>query len=207
VPAGRYGNFLSYLKKEVSRDRARARRSVALARSGSATIIRGWSKYGHVLQYPDYFFRKELRDAYALFIHNLCRWDWFCTMTWRDLVHPESALKFFKVFVNRLNTKIWGRHYYRHDTLGVFCCIAIEKQLRQVLHIHTLICGVPMNISYTDFALWWQRRQGSCEITPYDSNRDAGQYLSKYVAKDSEIEFYGNTKMVDYYEVPDFLFR
>jgi hypothetical protein len=169
--------------------------------------MRDLSKDIHVLTRPDYFDRKDLRDAYALFIHNLCMWDWFCTMTFKDLVHPESAMKSLKVFVHRLNRSIWGHNYYKCNNLGVFCCIAIEKQLRQVLHLHTLICGVPMNIRYTDFALWWQRRQGSCQITPYDSNRDAGQYLSKYVAKDSEIEFYGNTKMVEYYEVPDFLFR
>lgn len=161
----------------------------------------------HVLTRPDYFDRIELRNAYADFINHLCTWDWFCTMTWKSLVHPESALKLFYLFVHRLNKKIWGNRYYKGKDLGVFCCIAVEKQFRQVLHIHSLISGVPNNILYTDHALWWQRKAGSCEIEHYNYSRDAGSYLSKYVAKDAEVEFYGNISMVTNYEVPELLMR
>lgn len=161
----------------------------------------------HILQYPDYFYRQELRNEYAEFIKNLCAWDWFCTMTWQSLVHPESALKLFHMFVHKLNKRVYGNRYYLKEGLGVFCCIAIEMQLRQVLHIHSLVAGVSRNISFTEFAQWWQNRAGSCNIDAYDSNRDAGQYLSKYVAKSSEIEFYGNTKQVTACEVPELLFR
>jgi hypothetical protein len=49
--------------------------------------------------------RQALRDAWIAFLGRW-EWEWFCTFTFRDLVHPEAADKRFRV--------LFGHHWHKH---------------------------------------------------------------------------------------------
>jgi hypothetical protein len=42
-------------------------------------------------------------------------WEWFCTLTFRECVHPEAADKQFRVFVMRLNRARYSRRWLKHS--------------------------------------------------------------------------------------------
>src|SRR5262245_36635738 len=52
--------------------------------------------------------RQALRDAWIALLGRW-EWEWFCTFTFRDLVHPEAADKRFRVFVSQANRVLADR--------------------------------------------------------------------------------------------------
>jgi hypothetical protein len=46
--------------------------------------------------------REGLRDAWIALLGRW-EWEWFCTFTFRDLVHPEAADKRFRVLLSQAN--------------------------------------------------------------------------------------------------------
>jgi len=52
--------------------------------------------------------RAGLRDAWIALLGRW-EWEWFCTFTFRDLVHPEAADKRFRVLISQANRVLYGR--------------------------------------------------------------------------------------------------
>jgi hypothetical protein len=46
--------------------------------------------------------RQAHRDAWIDFLGRW-EWEWFCTFTFRDMVHPEAADKRFRVLISQAN--------------------------------------------------------------------------------------------------------
>jgi hypothetical protein len=49
------------------------------------------------------------QDACVIFLR---RWWWklFCTFTFGDIIHPESADKCFRLFISMVNRECYGAH-------------------------------------------------------------------------------------------------
>jgi hypothetical protein len=154
----------------------------------------------------DYYVRLNLKREWADFLYSLNGlWDWYGHLTFKDPVYPESADKLFNVFMNKLNREIHGKRFKDIPATGVLWAKAIEKQKRDVLHFHFLCGGIPNWVQRTDYWQWWFDHAGRNEIVPYEKERGAGYYMSKYVGKEGEIEIGGNTKLIDYLEVQESL--
>jgi hypothetical protein len=51
--------------------------------------------------------RAALRDAWIALLGRW-EWEWFCTFTFRDMVHPEAADKRFRVLLSQANRVLFG---------------------------------------------------------------------------------------------------
>ena len=76
--------------------------------------------------------RAALRDAWIAFLGRW-EWEWFCTFTFRDLVHPEAADKRFRVFISQANRVLFGIRWSKHER-GLRWVRALEYQKRDVIH-------------------------------------------------------------------------
>lgn len=117
-------------------------------------------------------------------------WDWFCTLTFRESVHPERAAKVFRMWTCEINRDIYGRRW-REKNLGIYWVKALEYQRRGVIHFHTLMSGRGANLNQQakrfKYMQRWDQLAGFAKIEP---PRDGAvvNYVSKYVAKGGEIE-------------------
>jgi hypothetical protein len=84
--------------------------------------------------------REALRDAWIALLGRW-EWEWFCTFTFRDLVHPEAADKRFRVLISQANRVLWGVRWYQRRQ-GLRWVRALEYQKRDVIHYHALLAGV-----------------------------------------------------------------
>ncbi len=151
----------------------------------------------------DYRDRLTLKRAWGDYLNTL-PWDLFVTLTSEDPIHPESLDKLSNQIIHKLNRGIYGQNYYKIPNVGVLVAKAIEMQKRDVLHSHMLIAGVPKHFYRKD--LWrfiWEKKGCVNKVEQYDSRLGAGYYLSKYVAKEANIEMYGNTSLVAHVAVPE----
>jgi hypothetical protein len=145
---------------------------------------------------PDGCYPKQwLRQKWGDFLYGL-PWDWFVTITSKEPLHPETLDKLSNQLIHKLNRDIYGQTYYKKPNVGVLVAKAIEMQKRDVLHCHMLIAGVPTNFYRKEYWSWlWHKKGCVNKIEAYDKDRGAGYYLSKYVAKEANIEMYGNTSL------------
>jgi hypothetical protein len=131
--------------------------------------------------------------------------QWFVTFTFREEVHPERAIKCFRLWQNRLSLYLFGRDAERRGR-RVFYVVAHEYQKRGVLHFHALI-GSDMQLDQRikwDPALapwsrlyWeemWFELAGICRIESIRIAEFASRYVSKYVAKGGQIDVSENLK-------------
>lgn len=89
-----------------------------------------------------------------------------------------------------INETLYGRRY-REKQQGVWAVRASEYQKRGVLHYHVLMGGgvrTLRRLSWGD--LWQEIGGGFAQVLPYDRNRGAVQYLTKYAVKGGEIDFF-----------------
>lgn len=135
------------------------------------------------------------------------RFEWFVTFTFRDEVHPENADKAFRVWIRLLNEFLHGRRASASTAKQVFWVRALEWQKRGVIHFHALIGDtqpIADRIAFgTDKAdksclLFWCERwfsmAGICRIEAIKSDDAVYEYVSKYIAKDGEIDVSANLK-------------
>jgi hypothetical protein len=131
-----------------------------------------------------------LQEAWTEFLSRW-QWDWFCTLTFRDQVHPEAADKRFRVFVSQINRQLFGVRWAKHQK-GVRWVRAMEKQRRDVIHYHALLGGGGLSdlrrLSWMDR---WNELAGYARIEqPRDGNA-VRSYCAKYVIKGGEIDIGG----------------
>ena len=147
-------------------------------------------------------YKDKLSQAYGDFINSLGErigFSWFCTFTFKEPVHPESATKRFNRFIHKLNRKIYGCRYYKRKGQGVQWVKALEYQKRGVLHFHCLIASIPdtWNKSLKDLRrlAWmdiWFKSNGIARIVQYDKTKGASYYLGKYIYKGGELDYSSN---------------
>lgn len=147
----------------------------------------------------------QLQEAWADFVNDF-PWQWFVTLTFRDEVHPEKAMKLFRVWIRALNYYLFGKSATRKGR-SVYYVVAHEYQKRGVLHFHALIGA---DIALTEritfggdksdlgcLMYWnelWYSMAGICRVEEIKSKEAVANYISKYVIKDGQIDVSANLK-------------
>ena len=132
--------------------------------------------------------RQALRDAWIALLGRW-EWEWFCTFTFRDLVHPEAADKRFRVLISQANRVLYGHRWHKKGE-GIRWVRALEYQKRDVIHYHALFAGVQdlRRLTWMDS---WHELAGYARIEPIESTAAVSRYVSKYVVKGGEIDLGG----------------
>lgn len=155
------------------------------------------------------FFRPagDLSDAWRDFLVQF-PWEWFCTLTFRDEIHPEAASKAFRYWVALINKDIFGNNWRRARRArgGLHWVCALEWQKRGVLHFHALVGGDRSVTGYAEDSLYvadrqhwsreWDRIAGFAKLDLIDDQAHAVHgYVSKYVAKGGQIDLSPNVEV------------
>ena len=130
----------------------------------------------------------SLKDAWIKLIRRIEPFQWFCTFTFREEVHPEQADRRYKRFIHQVNEYYFGKRY-REKGLGCYHVRALEMQKRGVIHFHSLIGGAIKPEHRFYFMEFWNRDNGFARIFPYISAR-APAYVRKYVSKGGQIDIF-----------------
>lgn len=133
--------------------------------------------------------RNAVQQAYGDWLAQF-RWQWFCTLTFRDPPHPETAEKRFGYWVHRLNQTLYGRRYKRHHQ-GIYWVLALEYHKSGVIHFHALLGDqedLNVRLLRIDAAALWVELAGFAKIDPIDEKLVAvTRYVSKYVTKGGDL--------------------
>lgn len=106
---------------------------------------------------------------------NRYNWDWFATLTFRDLPKSFAA-------VNQVKKWLTAIQKDEKRAIGYFMATEWFKT-RECPHFH-LLMG---NLEDVRRDKWWQvwfTWYGRNRILPYDKEKGAGYYLTKYVIKE-----------------------
>lgn len=137
------------------------------------------------------------RQAWGEFLSRY-EWEWFVTLTFVIDVHPEEALKKFRVWVSMINRLLYGPRWAKKAHGGVYWVCSIEYQKRGVIHFHALMIGV-RELRRLDWMDAWHNldeKTGFARIEVPRNNVATSSYVSKYLAKDGEVFFSDNLKDV-----------
>lgn len=142
-------------------------------------------------------------------------WQWFCTFTFREKygkdreakidslpwdqkmklgmpipIHPEAADKLFRLWISKLNRHLYGPRWSKKGK-GVYWVRALERTKRGIIHFHALLADEKnLNFSASRYQ-WrneWYQIGGIAHIEEPASVDHCSRYVSKYVAKEGEIE-------------------
>jgi len=132
---------------------------------------------------------KDIREAWCGFLGQW-DWQWFCTLTFRDVVHPESADKSFRYFTSKLNRQLYGPRWFRKAHGGIPWVRALEYQRRGVIHFHALFADVEgvRRLSWMDE---WDHIAGYARIEAIKDKWRVRRYVTKYCLKEGEIKLGG----------------
>jgi len=135
--------------------------------------------------YLDYTGKQEIAQAYVGWLAAAASWRSFITLTYRDPVHPELAMRHIRQIMRRLNEDLYGNRYRRKVGHSYFSyVIGIEYQKRDVLHFHML---VDQYVNYDLLHKYWGNAHGFVWIEPITDFIGALKYVTKYVFKDGTI--------------------
>jgi hypothetical protein len=132
----------------------------------------------------------SLADTWGTFLEPY-DWDWFCTLTFKDCTHPESAGKVYDNWIHALNRDAYGQGYWKDKTKGVFYARGTEWQRRGVIHYHALIGGIPDFVRISKYVNWWKAHVApQVTIDKYDRKKGGRFYMAKsaYTFKRGEID-------------------
>jgi hypothetical protein len=123
-------------------------------------------------------------------------WEWFANFTFIEDLHPEAALKKFKVWVSMLNRRLYGPRWAKKSHGGVYWVLAVEYQKRSVIHFHVLPIGIGTQDQFHWMKRWenLDRKTGFARIYPVENIEKVSRYLCKYVPKGGEVYFSDNLK-------------
>ena len=150
---------------------------------------------------PEYAKTSDLRQAWVDLLGEF-HWDLFGTLTFRNDTHPEAALKLFRLFISQLNRKLYGPRWSKHGK-GIGYCVAMERQLRGVLHLHCLLAEPELtrllkSSWFKENGHWanalneaWNELAGFARIEPIKAAALVAGYVAKYVIKGGEIDLGG----------------
>ena len=149
-----------------------------------------WAGMDNLADYPKYREKLELCHSWTRWLAQY-DWQWFATLTFREAVHPEAARKKFGRFIHGINRKLYGRKYHRVPN-HIYWVVALEYQKRGVLHFHALLGAdrdLNTQLRRKEQEERWNELAGFATIYPIDKRLTVvTRYVSKYVAKDGELE-------------------
>lgn len=123
-----------------------------------------------------------LREVWAEWL-NEWDWEWFVTLTFKEEVGIMKAERLWRRWVRELNEAL-------DDRVGYFRVMEWQKN-RKVPHFHALM----LNLHGARRLTWmdrWNALAGYARIWPYQKDKGADHYLSKYVIKSlADYEFGG----------------
>jgi hypothetical protein len=106
--------------------------------------------------------------------------------------HPEKEDKLYRLWINKLNTKLFGRRWYRRHWQGVLWVRATEKHRSGKHHFHALVAAPQLEderrLAWMDS---WNELAGFARIYPPKQQEAVVAYCAKYVSKDGELELGG----------------
>ena len=105
---------------------------------------------------------------------NRYNWDWFATLTFKDLPKTYTAH-------NRLNR--WLNTLERQEKRKIGYYKGMEFTKQGVPHFHLLMGNVE-GVRRDKYWELWFTQNGRARILPYDPKLGPGYYLTKYVVKD-----------------------
>jgi hypothetical protein len=128
--------------------------------------------------------RAMLPDAYGEFLSKLAEWDWFVTITFRDILPRDLAIARVQEWLADIQAQVGGKQ--------IGWILAEEfGRIGGRYHCHMLVTGAGKERR----KFWWSeafRRFGRSEIRPFDPQKAAAFYAAKYAAKQlGEIQFGG----------------
>jgi len=151
---------------------------------------------------------RVIKKAWVEWIVNAKEWRTFLTLTYRNEVSRETALRDWRFLVRCLNRDLLGKHYTQKVGHSYFSyVVALEYQQRGVLHFHGLV-DKPLNFEKVHRV--WNRINGFVWISQIKSRIGTVEYICKYLTKGGDlIPFYSNKnfdvkKFVD--EIPAWYF-
>lgn len=115
---------------------------------------------------------ENLRENWVKFL-NQWDWEWFVTLTFADDISVHTAGVRFKRWFRMLNRR-------RDNQVGYFMATEWHKN-RKVPHFHLLMLGVGNSRRLTWMDKWYP---GYARIWPYNKNKGAAHYLTKYITKE-----------------------
>jgi hypothetical protein len=120
----------------------------------------------------------QLKKGWIEFLDRY-KWTWFITLTFGRPLNENKADKMARVFMNKFNIAIYGRHHK-----GLFYVMAREYQLRGVIHFH-ILAGGPGSGKFDPYWLkeWWYSKFGIARIERIRNKEHSIAYLLKYVLK------------------------
>lgn len=179
-----------------------ARAALAAAREERAAqdLADNWRAHFDALDAP--------RQAWADLVQRQT-WHWFCTLTFRPQfegarggVHPEKGNKAFRLLLSTINRELYGTRWYKrrladgrmHD--GLVWALGTELHKSGRIHFHALLACQERDLNELARRLtwmdWWHEHFGIARIEPPRSQDDICGYVSKYVAKDGEVDLSAN---------------
>jgi len=128
------------------------------------------------------------RKQYAGWLLDLADWKVFVTLTFRDQLYVDPAIRLFKLLVLGLNRDLFGKNYFRITGESYFSYVlALEHQLRGDVHFHFL-ADRPLNFKLIHE--FWNERAGFAKTEIIKNRSAAIQYVVKYVVKNATIDTY-----------------
>ena len=146
-----------------------------------------------ILCLSDYNRKQDLKQAWGGWLSTLATWDWWVTLTFRDLETSLDAPNWTKPGWGYTG-HAWDRFVKElGETKGLHDLSWVRgreyQHWRGVPHFHGLIGGV-QDLRRDEAWSWWFQRYGIARIEPYNRELGAGYYLCKYVTKElGDIQF------------------
>lgn len=145
-------------------------------------------------------------------------WHWFCTLTFSPTrsitdkytgerksverfhpirgMHLEAADKAFRYFCFELNKKLYGKNWRRIPHGGVIWARGQEFHKSGRVHFHSLFAAPDADLNKLQSRYYWNqfwfREFGRNQIERPRDQDDVLGYVSKYVAKDGEVDLSPN---------------
>ena len=138
----------------------------------------------HRMRQEDWAKRRQhgamLPEAYGEFLSKLANWDWFVTITFRDILPRDLAIARIEEWLADIQAGVGGKQ--------IGWILAEEfGRIGGRYHCHMLVTGVGRERR----KFWWSeafRRFGRSEIRPFDPRKAAAFYAAKQLG---EIQFGG----------------
>lgn len=129
--------------------------------------------------------RAMLPEAYGEFISVLAEWNWFVTITFREIIPRDLAVARIEEWLADIQGAVGGKQ--------IGWLLAEEfGRIGGRYHCHLLVTGVSNQLR----KFWWRevhRRFGRSEIRPFDREQAAAFYAAKYAAKQLGFIHFGGT--------------
>lgn len=145
----------------------------------------------------------DIAEAYAGMLERE-RWQWFCTLTFAPehrlntgAMLPEKADKAFRWFIRRINETLYDtKGRWRRSHGGVIWARGTEVHANGRAHFHAVLAAPDQDLNascqrYAWHELWF-KEFGRNQIEQPLDQADVSRYVSKYVAKEGEIDFSPN---------------